>query len=188
MVALRRAKALVQAGGEVVLIAPLIEPELSALPIQIHQRAYQTSDLAGARLVVVASNDATVNEAVAREACANGVLVNRADAPESGDFTVMASAELGPITLAVDSGSTSATAAATIRDELCDALDPHWPKLIELAKPWRAIIQSRYPDANKRLPKLKQLCGPHARGILTEQGEEPLQAYYDALAKGEEQD
>ncbi len=181
-VALRRAEALLEAGGTAVVIAPDIDPGLTDLPLEIINRAYQPGDLTGAWLVVIASDDPQANDQVARDARDSGILVNRADTPQGGDFTVQAAARIGPITLSVDTAGTSATSAAAIRDELADALDPLWPRLIELAGPWRAILQARYPEASKRIPKLKNLCGPRARTILKDQGEAALQAYYDALA------
>lgn len=184
-VACRRARALLDAGGEVTVIAPEIQPELSALPIEPHPRTYQTGDLAGACLVVIATGDATANETITRDARDAGVWVNRADAPEAGDFTVPAVGRHGPITLAVDTGGVSASAAAVIRDELSQALDTDWPQLLRLAKPWRAILQSSIPDPAQRLASLKQLCGPRAREILKDRGEAALKTYYEALARGE---
>ncbi len=181
-VAARRAGALLKAGAAVAVVAPDIQPGLAALPLELHHRPYQPGDLAGALIVVIATDDPRVNQAVARDAQAAGVWANRADSPDAGDFTVPAHAHHGPITLAVHTGGASASASATIRQELSDALDPHWPKLIELAGGFRSIIQERWPDPVQRRGRLMKLADPHAMAILKDRGEDALLEYYRRLA------
>ncbi len=187
-VALRRARALIEAGGEITVIAPDFEPGLSSLPLKQIKRPYQQGDLAGAWLVIIASNDPQVNESAARQAREAGVLVNRADDPETGDFTVPAHAHHGLITLAVHTGGVSAAAAAAIRGELSKALNPDWPRLIGLASTWRPILKDKFPDRDQRRAKLKKLCGPQAMTILIEQGEQALLDYYRDLAEMDDVD
>lgn len=182
-VALRRAQALLQAGGEVTVIAPTLGPELSALPLERLERPYQHGDLNGAWLVIIASSDPGVNEAVARDAREAGVLVNRADDPEAGDFTVPAHAHHGQVTLAVHTGGVSAAAAAAIRRELSDALDPDWPVLIEQAAAFRSIIQEGFTDPDERRRRLLKLADPQALAILKERGEAALLDYYRGLTQ-----
>jgi len=182
-VALRRARALLLAGGDVAVIAPTIGPELSALPINRLERPYQHGDLDGAWLVIIASNDPQVNEAAAREAKQSNVLVNRADDPDSGDFTVPAHAHHGPITLAVHTDGTSASAAATIRRRLSDALDPDWPRLLAHAADYRAIIQQRFDDPGQRRERLMKLADPAAMAILKDQGDQALLDHYRRLTE-----
>jgi precorrin-2 dehydrogenase/sirohydrochlorin ferrochelatase len=182
-VASRRTRALLEAGAAVTVIAPEMDPNLTALPIERRQRTYQEGDLAGAFLVVIASDNPEVNAAVSHEARRIGVLVNRADAPHEGDFTVPAHAHHGPITLAVHTGGVSATAAATIRRELSDALDPHWQVLIERATAYRSIIQERFADPDERRRRLLKLADPQALAILRDRGEAALDDYYKALTE-----
>lgn len=184
-VAVRRAKALLEAGAAVTVIAPNTEPALTAPPLDIHHRPYRTGDLADAFIVVIATDDPQVNQAVARDAQNTGVLVNRADDPDAGDFTVPAHAHHGPITLAVHTGGASASASATIRRELSDALDPDWPTLIELAAGIRPVIQQNHTNPAKRRDRLMKLAGPHAMAILKGQGRDALLAYYRELAEPE---
>ncbi len=184
-VALRRARALLEANGSVTVIAPSLDPQLSALPIERLERPYQQGDLDGARLVIIASNDPQVNQAVARDAATDGILVNRADDPPAGDFTVPAHAHHGPITLAVHTGGTSAAASAAIRRELSDALDPDWPRLIEQAAAFRSIIQERFPDTDQRRRRLMKLADPQALAILKDRGEAALLDYYSGLTESD---
>jgi precorrin-2 dehydrogenase len=182
-VALRRARSLIEAGAQVAVVAPGVEPALSALPIERIQRPYRHADLDGAWLVIIASDDPQVNEEAARDAREAGVLVNRADDPDRGDFTVPAHAHHGPVTLAVHTGGASASASAAIRRELSDALDPDWPRLIEQAARFRSIIQERFADPDERRRRLLQLADPQALALLKDRGEAALLDYYKALTE-----
>ncbi len=182
-VALRRAEALQRAGGEVVVIAPSVGAELLALPIERIERPYQSGDLGGAWIVIIASNDPEVNEDAARDAKLAGALVNRADDPGAGDFTVPAHEHHGQVTLAVHTGGASASASAAIRRELSDALDPDWPRLIEQAAAFRSIIQERFADPDERRRRLMKLADPQALAILKDRGEAALLDYYRGLTQ-----
>ncbi len=176
-VAKRRAAALLEAGADVTVIAPRIDPLLEAMTIKIERRGYRHGDLAGAMLVVVATDDMDVNLAVAREATERHVLVNRTDDPDSGDIQVPAHKRIGPITVAVHSGGASAKAAAMIRDELIAALDPQWPTLLQTVEPYRAQAQREITDASHRQTTLKRLADDQAMASLKGGGVEALKQY-----------
>jgi siroheme synthase (precorrin-2 oxidase/ferrochelatase) len=110
------------------------------------------------------------------------VLVNRADEPTEGDFTVPAHARHGPITLAVHTGGVSAGAGAAIRRELSAALDPAWPRLLELVAPFRSRIQDATPEPDVRQEKLQRLAGPETMKLLKEQGPEAVKRFCESLA------
>ena len=169
-VAYRRALALLQSGARVTVIAPDISDELMALPVTLEQRSYKRGDLSEAFLVVVASNDAAVNEAVAMDANADGVLTNRPDDPEAGDLLIPAYSHHGPITLAVSTSGISASAAATIRRDLAAHLDPSWATLLDLVAPFRAAILDRFDDPRQRQARLVQLTNPTAMALLKQYG------------------
>jgi siroheme synthase-like protein len=181
-VALRRARALREAGGQVFVIAPVAEPEFDKLPLEVAHRPYAKGDLDGALLVVVATDDPAVNETVAADARAAGVLVNRTDDPPAGDFSVPAHEHHGPVTIAVDTDGISATAAAAIRRELSNALDPDWPRLLDAVRPYRQWIQDRFAERSERLARLAQLTGPQAMRTLKQAGPQALMAFCDRLA------
>lgn len=177
-VAVRRARAMIAAGGRVRVVAPSIDDELRSLPCEWRCRPFEPDDLEGAFLVVVATDDAAVNQAVAGEARRLGVLCNRADDPEAGDFVVPAHSRHGPITLAVHSGGVSAAAAARIRDDLARQLDPDWPVLLRAAAPYRAAIQTRYADQPaRRRAALLRLTDERAMNQLKRLGPDGLEAY-----------
>ncbi|GAB4110942.1 MAG: hypothetical protein Kow00105_19680 [Phycisphaeraceae bacterium] len=182
-VALRRAQALLDAGAEVVVVAPQIDPALSALPVKTFQRGYESDDLDDVFLVVTASDNPLINQAVAERARLKGVLTNRPDAPDLSDIHIPAHRRLGPITITVDTAGTSPSAAAEICENLAHQLDPVWPELIELAARFRPIIQQHITDPQERRRRLRRLADPEAIDTLRRHGKDALIAYYESLAK-----
>jgi precorrin-2 dehydrogenase/sirohydrochlorin ferrochelatase len=184
-VALRRSRSLLDAGATVTVIAPRISDELARLTVTHQARPYQEGDLAGAMLVVLATNDSAVHELAAAEARQRGILVNRTDAPRQGDITIPAHAHHGPVTLAVDTSGISAAASATIRRQLSEALDPDWPRLLDLARPVRDQIQREQPEGDRRREMLRGLTNERAMNILKVQGTEAAARYMHRIAQGQ---
>ena len=180
-VALRRARTLLEAGAKVVVVAQDCDPDFQGLPIELHQRAYKHGDTKSAFLVIAATDDPQVNEAVANDARADSALVNRVDAPQSGDFTIPAHTYRGPITLAVSTDGISAAASAAIRDHLLSHMDEDWLRLLACARPYRAKIQQQVQDTDLRQNKLRCLSDDKALAILKGSGEDALRAYYETL-------
>lgn len=185
-VAVRRAAAMLDAGASVTVIAPSIDPLLADMGVECHERGYAGGDLDGATLAVIASDDPAVNERVAAEARAAGVLVNRVDDADAGDVQVMAHGRAGPITVAVHSGGVSAAAAAMIRDELMLSLDPAWRTLLETAAPFRSMIQQRVQQPDERRRRLIALTSAEAMATLKQQGVEALRMRCEALVAAHE--
>lgn len=181
-VATRRCASLLDAGADVLVIAPDIDDELAALPVRVERRAYRAGDLAGAVLVVIATDDPAVNARIHADArSAGGVLVNRTDCPDQGDITIPAHAHHGPITIAVHTGGISASAAATIRRQLSAALDPAWAALLEAVRPCRAELQRRMPEGERRRAALRELTNDAAMSTLKDSGPAGLDGYCRAL-------
>jgi uroporphyrin-III C-methyltransferase/precorrin-2 dehydrogenase/sirohydrochlorin ferrochelatase len=107
-VASRRARALVDAGADVHVVAPSVTGELTGLAasgsVTVHPRAYAAGDLAGAWLVHAATDDGRVNAEVAADAEALRVWCVRADDAAASSARTPAVARSGEITVAVTSG------------------------------------------------------------------------------------
>lgn len=183
-VGVRRARLLAEAGARVVLIAPQVHPSARLVGAEIHERRFEPSDLDHAILVVAATDDAQVNEAIGHAAAERGVLVNRADEAAAGNLAFMTSHRDGPLTVAVHSGGASASAAVLVRDELVRALDPDWARLLTHARPMRQAIQQRVTDPAKRTELLRRLTDEDAMKTLKEGGEAALKALYADMMRG----
>src|SRR6266571_3774960 len=103
-VALRRTKALVEAGANVTVIAPDVTGELADLPVTVRRRRYRAGDLTGAWLVHAATNDPAVNAAVAADAERERIWCVRADAAAASAARTPAVTRHGDVTVAVTSG------------------------------------------------------------------------------------
>lgn len=183
-VAAGRAGTMVKAGADVVVIAPRVDDAIVALGVTVHRRPYEPGDLAQAMLVVIATDDAAVNQQVTQDAWAAGILVNRADDAEQSDVLVPAMGERGPVSIMVHTDNISAAAAAMIRDELLIALDPDWLRLLNTVAPYRALIRKQFAhDPAQRRQRLRDLASPQAMHTLKQEGRDALRRRSDELAK-----
>ena len=186
-VALRRARSLLDAGAEVIVVAPDVDPGLLALEqqgqaITIHQRGFEPRDMDQAFLAVIATDVDRVNTGADWAARERGVLINRADVGEQSNITFMATHRQGPLTLAVHTGGASANAAKQIRDALVDHLDPDWQTLLQYAQDSRDSFLNIVDPAQRR-KALLSMVNETAMNTLKAKGADALRAYYADLMK-----
>ena len=121
-VALRRARALVEAGADVWVIAPQLQAGFDDLAIVREQRGFAPADLDGAWLAMACTDDPAVNAAVANAAEQRRVFCVRADAASRGSARTSAVARLDGLTVAVNGGDDPGR-AVVLRDAIAAALD-----------------------------------------------------------------
>jgi uroporphyrin-III C-methyltransferase/precorrin-2 dehydrogenase/sirohydrochlorin ferrochelatase len=121
-VAARRARALREAGADVLIVAPDIAPDLAALGVRTSARPFEAHDLDGAWLAMACTDDAAVNAAVCAAAEARRIFCVRADAAAEGTARTSAVARRDAVTVAVNGGDDPARAVA-LRDAIATALD-----------------------------------------------------------------
>jgi len=114
-VALRKTRALVEAGARVTVVAPDHAPGFDSLPVTMLSRAFLPEDVEGAFLVFAATSDRAVNHLAAESAKARGIPVNVADAPGECDFLCPARARRGHVQVAVSTGGRSPREAVRVR-------------------------------------------------------------------------
>jgi hydroxymethylbilane synthase len=131
-VAERKVRGLLDAGAEIVVVAPRVTPPLAALAeagaVTWRERTFVEGDLAGAFLAFAATSDDAVNAAVVAGARAAAVLVNDGSNAGRGDFATPAVHRAGPLTVAVDSGGLSPSFTKRIRDELALQFDARYAR------------------------------------------------------------
>jgi uroporphyrin-III C-methyltransferase / precorrin-2 dehydrogenase / sirohydrochlorin ferrochelatase len=121
-VAIRRARALHDAGADVVVVAPQIGQEITALGVDTVQRAFEPADLDGAWLAMACTDDPEANAAVAAEAAARRVFCVRADAAAGGTARTPAVARHDGLTVAVN-GDDDPVRARALRHAISTALE-----------------------------------------------------------------
>ncbi|HWR56889.1 MAG TPA: bifunctional precorrin-2 dehydrogenase/sirohydrochlorin ferrochelatase [Negativicutes bacterium] len=143
-VAARKVAALLACGASVTVISPELAPQLQQWTregrITAFTRPYREGDLAGAFLVMSATDDEQVNKAAAAEAGRCGLLLNVADAPRRGNFIVPAVIEQGPLVITVSTGGASPALAKKIRRELADKFGPEYGIFLTLLAKVRAQV------------------------------------------------
>lgn len=134
-VAARKATALLDAGARVRFVAPRLhascETLLAAHPDRAAavRREYQPQDLAGALLVIAATDVPEVNARVAADARAALRLANVVDAPPLGNCTTPAVHRTGMLTIGVSAGGVPG-AAARIRDAIATRFDARYGEAV----------------------------------------------------------
>ena len=130
----RKLTGLLQAGARVRLIdaaAASVPPVGGAL--EFLPRPYRDGDLEGAFLAFAATDNPTVNAAVAAEARRRGIPVNRADDGPDSDFILPASLRRGDLLFSVAGGGRSPALAAILRDQLAEHFGPEWGTILDIA-------------------------------------------------------
>lgn len=147
-------------------------------------RTFEPADLAGVRLVVVATTDPAAN---ARVAAAVAALpeprpwINRADEAGAGDLGFMATANAGPLTVAVDSGGASAAEARRLASELAGSLDPDRARLLAAVASVRPLVKGLVNDPDERGRLLREMTSPEALALLKQRGGEALESWLGGL-------
>jgi uroporphyrin-III C-methyltransferase/precorrin-2 dehydrogenase/sirohydrochlorin ferrochelatase len=122
-VASRRLPALLDAGADVLVVAPSTGPDIRSAPVTVLARPYERGDLDGAWLVVSATDDPAVNEAVAMDADALGIWCVRADDGTASAARTPSSVTVDGITVAVSSEPPDPRRSTAVRDAIRLLLD-----------------------------------------------------------------
>ena len=142
----------VAVGARVTVVTPPVTTRLAARAAAgriVHRvRAYRADDLAGVRIVFVATDAHAVTGAVVVDARARGVWVNAADEPARCDFILPSVIRRGHLAVAVSTGGASPAAARAVRRELEGYLTERHAALVDLAADARADLRTRGVSAS----------------------------------------
>lgn len=153
-VAERKVAGLLAAGGEVTVLSPNLTAGLAVLAAEkkiVHiPRNYQQGDVEGFFIIVCATNDSSANQLIAEEGRRLGVLVNVADAPQLGNFSVPSQISHGDLLLTVSTGGKSPALAKRLREELEEQYGPEYGIYLELIAKARAKMKQKLSTAKER--------------------------------------
>lgn len=148
-VAARKARALLECGAAVTVIAPSLVDAMEVLAPSlqcIERRPYRSGDAAGFRLVLTATGIPEVDDCVHDDAEAANIWVNSADDRANCSFILPAVHRDGVLTVAVSTGGTSPALAAWIRTFLADRYGEGMGVLAELLGDARQrIVRAGFP-------------------------------------------
>lgn len=154
-VALRKARALVDSGAILRLVAPEIKPQLRQLLAdndkhQLLETSYQTQHLEGVSLVISATNNRSTNKHIAQEAEERYLTVNVVDDAELSSAIFPAIVDRSPLMIAVTSGGTAPVLARFTRAKLETQLPAAYAQLTQLAQKYRPIVKEAIADFQQR--------------------------------------
>lgn len=123
----RKVKYLLDCGADVTLFSPQDDTSVNLAnlaasgEIEWVQRKYESGDLAGAWIVIVAdTSDTETNEAISREATERNVLLNVMDVTHLCTFIAPALIQREDVTVAVSTAGTSPALARRLRERISD--------------------------------------------------------------------
>jgi len=121
-VAERKLRGLLQAGARLLVVAPEATAQISAWAkrgrICWQRRQYSAGDLRGAKFVIAATNDASLNARIARLAQRQRILINSATGRGTGDVILPAVARHGSVTIAISTSGKNPSLARRWREKL----------------------------------------------------------------------
>ena len=145
-IAAGKVETLLRSGVRVTVIAPDLCARLTELTtlgaIRHEPRRFQPGDVMGAEIAIAATDDASVNEAVANAARSQRIPVNVADDAARSTFIMPALVDRAPVQIAISTGGASPLLARKLR------------AIIETAVPFAfgrlAALAARFREASKR--------------------------------------
>ncbi|WP_180114807.1 siroheme synthase CysG [Acinetobacter sp. YH12140] len=160
-IAYRKAVLLAKAGAQLTVCSPEIEDDLLTLVNKTHgqylnsiyhESVYQENAIAlrQFRLVIAATNDKAVNQAVFEACEAENVLVNSVDDPPHCRFMVPAIIDRSPLVISVASNGTSPVLSRQIRTQLESSIPHGMGKLAEFSGQWRAAVKAKIVNPDER--------------------------------------
>lgn len=153
-VAERKINTLVASQAAVTVISPELTPGLQVLvksgTIRWCQRTFEAGDTEPFFLVFCTANRREVNQSVAREARERGKLVNVADGPEEGNFSLPAQVRRGDLLLTVSTGGQSPALVRKLRQELAERYGPEYEELLLLLGSIREEMKEHFATSRER--------------------------------------
>jgi precorrin-2 dehydrogenase/sirohydrochlorin ferrochelatase len=118
--------------------------------IELSLRGYESGDLDGCFLVIVATERNEINLRVFQDAEEQRMLCNVVDAPDLCNFILPSIMRRGDLAIAVSTAGASPALARKIRLELEDRYREEYALALELLGSLRAELKERYPDPRDR--------------------------------------
>ena len=178
-VAERKVATLLKYGADVTVISPEVMPALEILVEQeriiVERRGYVRGDLAGAFVVICATDSEEINRAVYSEAEEHGVLVNVVDVPPLCNFIVPSIVKRGGLQIAISTGGAAPAVAKRVRKRLQEEFGEEWGPYVALLGEIRALAMSQIDDDAERKAFFERVADSDVLARFT-RGETPVAA------------
>ncbi|WP_201509193.1 siroheme synthase CysG [Psychrobacter alimentarius] len=153
-VALRKADLLSRAGACITILAPDISHEIQALLTDDkHEFIYENYNkryMSGARVIIAATDDETLNHEIHADATELNIPVNVVDTPPLCDFIFPAIIDRNPIVIGISSNGKAPVLARLLRARLETLIPQGYGKLAKLAGEFRDDVKAKIPTLTGR--------------------------------------
>ncbi len=189
-VAVRKAQSLLDVGARLVVVAERIDKMMTALcknkKAELIKSKYSKDYLAGAVLVIAATNNHQLNKRIYKDCQELEILCNVVDEPELCDFFVPAVVKRGNLKIAISTEGLCPAFAGHIRKKLEKIFtEKHGQFLTELEKIRQQII-NQIPEADKRKILLGKLTDDKSFEYFVQNGSAQWRIFAEELIAGNE--
>jgi uroporphyrin-III C-methyltransferase/precorrin-2 dehydrogenase/sirohydrochlorin ferrochelatase len=190
-VATRKVLMLRKAQGDVTVISPVLCDELHALSkqgeISYVPALFHPEQLTSACLVIAATDDEVVNEAVSIAARRLNIPVNVVDAPALCTFTMGSIIDRSPVVIAVSSEGNAPVLARHIRSKIETMLPAAYGRIATIAGEFRDQVKARFSTTQSRRRFWEEvLNGPLVERVLSGQEQAARELLGDLLTQSED--
>lgn len=153
-VAARKVELLLKAQARVTVVAPELCQPLADLArsgaLEHASTSFRPEQVNKQYVVIAATDDSTVNRAVAEAAQARNIPVNVVDTPELCTFIMPAIIDRSPVVVAVSSGGASPVLARLLRARLESLVPASYGRLATLVRSFRDKVKARFTTGAER--------------------------------------
>ncbi|WFF98191.1 siroheme synthase CysG [Aeromonas caviae] len=195
-VAQRKARLLLDAGAQLTVVAPELDPELAELAangsIEWLAGEFAPPQLTGKWLVVAATDRREVNALVYQSANQARIFANVVDDPKRSSFIMPSIIDRSPLMVAISSGGKAPVLARLLREKLEALLPQHLGAVATFAGSLRERVKARFATMGERRRFWERLLGADRLGQALARGDKAAANQLadnlfadDAVAKGE---
>ncbi len=171
-IAAEKAVALAKSGARVTVLSPEFCDDLLILAEQqqvaLQRKAYEYGDLAGAFVVIAATNDLQLVQAIWDETQERGQLVNIVDVPQYCSFIIPSILRRDQLTIAVSTEGASPSLAKRIRHSLEDIFPFAYGTYVRLAAVARTHLRKNNVPYDRRDDFFGEFCSSNVLALLVE--------------------
>ncbi|MCF7718952.1 uroporphyrinogen-III C-methyltransferase [Aeromonas jandaei] len=174
-VAERKARLLLDAGAQLTVVAPELDPELAELAangnIEWLAGEFASEQLAGKWLVVAATDRREVNALVYQSANQARIFANVVDDPKRSSFIMPSIIDRSPLMVAISSGGKAPVLARLLREKLEALLPQHLGAIAAFAGSLRERVKARFASMGERRRFWERLLGADRLGQALARGD-----------------
>ncbi|MBL0599727.1 uroporphyrinogen-III C-methyltransferase [Aeromonas jandaei] len=174
-VAERKARLLLDAGAQLTVVAPELDPDLAELAangsIEWLAGEFASEQLAGKWLVVAATDRREVNALVYQSANRARIFANVVDDPKRSSFIMPSIIDRSPLMVAISSGGKAPVLARLLREKLEALLPQHLGAVAAFAGSLRDRVKARFASMGERRRFWERLLGADRLGQALARGD-----------------